>query len=151
MRRDGEGVSRLWGRGSLVTTKLSAKETAGTLGISHFEAIEGERAPRHLHNLEDEIFIVEGGQVRLTVGEETETLSGSGLVFLPRGVPHSYVVESPKARFYVITTPGGFERFFSEAGYPTDLGNAAPVGDRWSVDRTQEFAHNLGLDLIWGV
>lgn len=150
IRRDGEGVSRLWGKGSVVTTKLSAEETGGTLGITHFRAVAGERAARHTHTLEDEIFIVEGGEVRLTVGERTETVNGAGVLFLPRGIPHSYLVESETARFYVITTPGGFERFFSETGYPTQLGKSAPVGEQWSVDRTQEFAGNLGLGLIWG-
>lgn len=72
------------------------------------------------------------------------------MLFLPRGIPHSYLVESEAARFYVITTPGGFERLFSEAGYPVQPGNSAPVGDAWSVDRTVEFAENLGLGMIWG-
>lgn len=150
IRRDGEGISRLWGKGSVVTTKLSAEETGGTLGITHFSAVMGERAPRHTHTLEDEIFIIEGGEVLLTVGDGTEIVNGAGVLFLPRGIPHSYLVESETARFYVVTTPGGFERFFSEAGYPTGLGNSAPVGESWSVDRTMEFAENLGLGMIWG-
>lgn len=150
IRRDGEGISRLWGKGSVVTTKLSAEETGGALGITHFSAVLGERAPRHTHTLEDEIFIIEGGDVRLTVGDRTEIVNGAGVLFLPRGIPHSYLVESQTARFYVITTPGGFERFFSQAGYSTDLGKSAPVGESWSVDRTVEFAENLGLGVIWG-
>ncbi|GGY05517.1 cupin domain-containing protein [Streptomyces minutiscleroticus] len=133
----------------MVTTKLSAEETGGVLGITHFSAVAGERAPRHTHTLEDEIFIVEGGEVLLTVGDRTATVNGTGVLFLPRGIPHSYLVESETARFYVITTPGGFEKFFSETGYPVHLGSAAPVGESWSVDRTREFSANLGLGLIW--
>jgi quercetin dioxygenase-like cupin family protein len=149
IRRDGEGASRFWGKGSVVTTKLSAEETGGALGITHFSALAGERAPRHTHTREDEIFIIEGGQVLLTLGDRTETVNGAGVLFLPRGIPHSYLVESETARFYVITTPGGFEKFFSEAGYPTQMGSSAPVGPLWSVDRTQDFAESLGLGLIW--
>ncbi|MFJ3825049.1 cupin domain-containing protein [Streptomyces nodosus] len=134
----------------MVTTKLSAEETGGALGITHFSAVQGERAPRHAHTLEDEIFIIEGGDVRLTVGDRTEIVNGAGVLFLPRGIPHSYLVESETARFYVVTTPGGFERFFSQAGYSADLGKSAPVGESWSVDRTVEFAENLGLGVIWG-
>ncbi|MER6084247.1 cupin domain-containing protein [Streptomyces sp. NPDC001833] len=150
IRRDGEGISRLWGKGSVVTTKLAAEETGGALGITHFSAVKGERAPRHTHTLEDEIFIVEGGEVVLTVGDRTEIVDGAGVLFLPRGVPHSYLVESETARFYVITTPGGFERFFSETGYPIRLRGSAPVGDAWSADRAAEFSERLGLGLIWG-
>ncbi|MER5479750.1 cupin domain-containing protein [Streptomyces sp. NPDC002734] len=150
IRRDGEGTSRLWGKGSVVTTKLSARETGGLLGVTHFSAVAGERAPRHTHTLEDEIFIVEGGQIRLTAGERTEVVEGAGVLFLPRGIPHSYLVESETARFYVITTPGGFERFFSEAGYPVRTGTSAPVGASWSVDRTVDFAEKLSLGVVWG-
>jgi quercetin dioxygenase-like cupin family protein len=150
VRRDGEGISRLWGKGSVVTTKLSAAETGGALGITHFSALRGERAPRHTHTLEDEIFIIEGGEVRLTVADRTEIVNGAGVLFLPRGISHSYLVESETARFYVVTTPGGFERFFSEAGHPARPDKSAPVGDSWSVDRTVEFAENLRLGIIWG-
>ncbi|MFJ6291731.1 cupin domain-containing protein [Streptomyces griseoviridis] len=149
IRREGEGVSRLWGKGSVVTTKLTAEETGGALGITHFSAVSGERAPRHTHTREDEIFIIEGGQVRLTVGDRSETVTGSGVLFLPRGVPHSYLVESDTARFYVITTPGGFERFFTETGFPVGLGKAAPVGELWSPDRATEFAERLSIGMIW--
>lgn len=141
--------SRLWGVGSIVTTCLTAEESAGALGITHFAAKSGERAPKHIHTLEDEIFMVRGGQVVVTAGDETSTITGAGVVFLPRGIPHSYLVESDTADFYVITTPGGFEKFFAEAGYPLDLGAAAPVGDRWSPARTQDFAEQLGLGLLW--
>ncbi|GAA3748976.1 cupin domain-containing protein [Streptomyces tremellae] len=150
VRRDGEGVARLWGKGSVVTTKLTADETGGALGVTHFDAVRGERAPRHTHTREDEIFIIEGGEVHLTVGDATETVRGAGVLFLPRGIPHSYLVESETARFYVITTPGGFERFFSETGYPVRPGRTAPVGEAWSVNRTTEFAERLGLGVVWG-
>lgn len=149
VRQGSEGTARLWGQGSLVTTKLTAEETGGALGITHFTAKSGERAPRHIHTLEDEIFLVGGGVVRLDAGDTTVTIDGSGVLFLPRGIPHSYRVESETAHFYVITTPGGFERFFTTAGYPTALGADAPVGARWSAARSQEFAESLGLGLTW--
>jgi quercetin dioxygenase-like cupin family protein len=147
--RNGEGESRLWGKGSLVTTKLTAEDTRGALGITHFQAVEGERGPRHVHTREDEIFLVGDGEIVMSVGDLTETVLGGGILFLPRGIPHSYRVVSAAASFYVITTPGGFERFFATAGYPPEMGEDAPVGENWSVKRTHEFAERLGLGLIW--
>lgn len=147
--RSGEGRSRLWGRGSLVTKKLAAEQTGGAIGITHFSAVSQERGPRHIHTLEDEIFLVVDGLVDVSVGEYAETVHGSSILFLPRGVPHSYRVVSETAEFYVITTPGGFERFFAEVGYPPGMRDAAPVGRRWSVSRTQELANELGVGLIW--
>ncbi|MEZ0093272.1 cupin domain-containing protein [Streptacidiphilus sp. EB129] len=141
--------SRLWGRGSVVTAELTAEETGGAVGITRFQAVHGERGPRHIHSVEDEIFLVGSGELTVTVGDRVHEVSGSGTLFLPRGIPHSYEVVSADARFHVITTPGGFERFFLAAGYPLDLGADAPVGARWSVDRTHDFAERLGLGLTW--
>ncbi|MCX4526925.1 MULTISPECIES: cupin domain-containing protein [unclassified Streptomyces] len=144
-----EDRSRLWGKGSVVTTELTAEQTGGVLGVTRFQALKGERGPRHTHSLEDEVFLVNSGELVMTLGDQTFEVSGSGALFLPRGIPHSYLVESATADFRVITTPGGFERFFSLAGYPVSLGENAPVGDKWSVDRTQDFAERLGLGLTW--
>ncbi|MFC5722901.1 cupin domain-containing protein [Streptomyces gamaensis] len=147
--RPTDGEQRLWGKGSLVTVKLTAEQTRGALGMTHFTAEFGERSPSHIHTLEDEIFMIRSGGVRATVGERTELLEGGSVLFLPRGIPHSYEVESDSAELYVLTCPGGFERFFLHGGYPVELGEAAPVGNRWSVDRTKEIAEKLGLGILW--
>ncbi|MEV5377518.1 MULTISPECIES: cupin domain-containing protein [Actinomycetes] len=148
--KPGDGTQRLWGKGSLVTVKLTAEQTRGAMGMTHFAAKLGERSPSHIHTLEDEIFMIGSGGVRATVGDRTELLEGGSVLFLPRGIPHSYLVESETADLYVLTCPGGFERFFLDGGYPVHMGAAAPVGDRWSVERTQEVAEKLGLGIIWG-
>ncbi|MGW5263217.1 cupin domain-containing protein [Microbispora sp. NPDC004025] len=145
--REHDGHARLWGRGSLVTTKLTAEDTRGTVGVTHFRAVRGERAPRHIHTFEDELFVITGGTLTVSAGDRSEVVDGSGVLFLPRGIPHSYQVESDSAQFYVITLPGGFERFFMNAGYPVD--DTALVGDRWSVARTREMSESLGLGLVW--
>jgi hypothetical protein len=33
-------------------------------------------------------------------------------VSLPRGLPHTFTIESPSCRYLVMNTPGGFERMF---------------------------------------
>jgi hypothetical protein len=38
-----------------------------------------------------------------------------GFVSFPRGIPHTFTVESPNARFLVMNTPGGFEHMFELA------------------------------------
>ena len=90
----------------MVTTKLSAEETGGALGITHFSAVLGERAPRHMHTLEDEIFIIEGGEVRLTVGDRTETVEGAGVLFLPRGIVPAIDRLRPRPKVAASDQPG---------------------------------------------
>ncbi|WEH36700.1 cupin domain-containing protein [Streptomyces sp. AM 4-1-1] len=142
-------TTRLWGQGSVLTTELTAAQTGGVLGVTRFEAVCGERGPRHVHSLEDELFIVGDGELVITVGERTQGISGAGALFLPRGVPHSYEVLSRTATFRVVTTPGGFERFFMVAGFPVGGDEQPPTGARWSVQRTKEVAERLGLGLTW--
>ena len=43
----------------------------------------------------------------------TDYKAGPGsFVSLPRGLPHTFTIESPSCRYLVMNTPGGFERMF---------------------------------------
>ena len=85
----------------------------GTDGISVLEssAAYGDSPPLHVHHREDEVFHVLEGELLIRVGD-SETRIGAGETALaPKGVPHTYRVESPEgARCLVITTRGDFER-----------------------------------------
>ena len=63
------------------------------------------------HQTEDEIFHVLEGQLRVRAGD-TEVRIGAGETILgPKGVPHTYRVESHEgARWLLITRRGDFER-----------------------------------------
>jgi hypothetical protein len=43
-------------------------------------------------------------------------------VFLPRGIPHAFVVSDGPVRGLQITASAGFERFIEELGRPTCQG-----------------------------
>jgi quercetin dioxygenase-like cupin family protein len=143
----GEGHARLWGQGSTITTKLTAADTGGALGLTVLHAASRERAPWHIHTREDEIFLVICGEVFTAVGDESAVLTDGGVLFLPRGIPHRYEVRGDRAEIYILTVPGGFERFFLTAGYP--VGPAAKVGEQWSVSRTKGIAAQLDLGMQW--
>ena len=94
---------------------LTAESTGGALTVGFAQVQPGGGPPPHLHLNEDEIFIVlEGRMAFLADGAWTE--GGPGTVaFLPRAVPHAFrnVGDTP-SRHVVITTPGGFERFYAD-------------------------------------
>ena len=50
------------------------------------------------------------------------------MAFLPRGVPHTYLVTSDIATILEVIAPGGLEQAFREAGW--DLRNPPP--DHWA-------------------
>lgn len=145
----GEGHARLWGKGSTMNAKLTGAETGGAVGLTQMHAVEGERAPRHIHTREDEIFIIVRGLVTVSVAETSRVVGAGSVAFLPRGIPHAYEVHPGGAEVLIMTVPGGFERFFITAGFPEDESDAATVGKEWSVDRTIQIAEELDLGITW--
>jgi mannose-6-phosphate isomerase-like protein (cupin superfamily) len=79
----------------------------------------GDSAPLHVHHREDEIFHILDGVMRFRAGE-TETVARAGdTVVGPKGVPHTFRVESPQgAHCMVMVTRGDFEGMAREVGRP---------------------------------
>jgi mannose-6-phosphate isomerase-like protein (cupin superfamily) len=105
-------TEQLWFLNNLVTVRVSHE--AGADGVSVLEelASHGDSAPLHLHKTEDEIFHVLDGELRLRAGDADLRIGAGETMLAPKGVPHTYRVESPEgARWLVITRRGDFERF----------------------------------------
>jgi quercetin dioxygenase-like cupin family protein len=96
------------------------------LAIIEYTTRRGEEPPDHTHPTEDEIFYVLQGALTFRCGEETFELENSGVVFLPRGIPHGYTIRSEgDVRLLVVTAPapenaiggwGGFGASIEAAG-----------------------------------
>lgn len=67
---------------------------------------------------EDETFYVLEGDLPVHVDGEEITASAGSTVYIPRGTPHSFRVDSETARLLVLNTPAGHERFFRAMGEP---------------------------------
>lgn len=71
--------------------------------------------PLHVHRDEDELFYILEGEHVIRVGDADFPVGPGGVVFAPRGIPHSQRRVVPgEGRELVLTTPGGFEGFFRE-------------------------------------
>lgn len=115
-KNDGQAV---WFMNSLVIVKVTGAQTNNSFGLIEMINQVGLGSPYHVHHGEDEMFYVLEGELEFVSGSQ-RTIGGPGTtVVLPRGIPHGYrVVGTSPARFLVLTTPGGFEGFFIEAGRP---------------------------------
>ena len=118
----GEGHPSLWWIGGRLDIKVTAAQSRGGLGAGGFDAERGASAPWHVHRREEEHFAVLGGAVSFRVGNESLNASAGDYVFLPRDVPHSYLVTSERARMLTFVTPGGMEGFFVDCGTPIVAG-----------------------------
>jgi quercetin dioxygenase-like cupin family protein len=105
--------------GELVTVLVGAERSAGAVSMLEHVAPRGMATPLHVQPNEDEAFYVLEGRISLYVdGARSEAGEGE-VVWLPRGVPHAFRVDSEQARIIALSLPGTHERFFRLAGEPT--------------------------------
>lgn len=82
----------------------------------------GTGVPPHIHDLEDEAFYVQEGELEVLLGAETRRLKAGQSAWLPRNVVHAWSVAGDQpAKFLLVVTPAGLENLFRElAALPAD-------------------------------
>lgn len=115
---DREGQPARWWLGGHVAVKARAADTDGRFCQIEFSDPCGNAPPVHVHHWEDETFYVLEGLVTVFLGDSRIDASPGEFVFMPRDVPHSYLVQSARARALVTYAPAGVEEFFIEMGLP---------------------------------
>jgi mannose-6-phosphate isomerase-like protein (cupin superfamily) len=125
------GTVHHW-NGTSYRTILSTAETGGAMCIIYGEAGPQSGPPAHVHENEDEIFIILGGEVEFEVGHERFVCGPLETAFVPRGQVHSFRTGPSGAHCITILTPGGFEGFFADAAkkqyrMPQDMGEVAAL------------------------
>ena len=126
VRDNGEGEQRWFCGGGVFTWKATAQETGGAFLIFEDDLDGGKVTPLHLHPEADETFYMLEGEILLHIDGHERRLGAGGIAILPRGVPHAYVVTSPKARMLCLQTPGSGEAFYLDASEP--VSHDAPGG-----------------------
>ena len=115
------GGELFWFKGALINIRVSwiAGEDRVSV-VEHFMPY-GMSPPLHVHRNEDEVFHILEGSMRLVVDGEESIAHAGQTVMAPKGVPHSFRVESPEgARCLTITSGGDLERLIRENGEPAD-------------------------------
>lgn len=97
------------------TSRIILKASSPEIGVIEVTMSPGEEPPLHVHKNEDEWFYIAEGEMAFHAGGETFGGRSGSFVSFPRGIPHTFTVQSPTARFIVMNTPGGFERMFELA------------------------------------
>lgn len=94
-------------------TILSPEQSGGAISIVDSWSPAGSGPPRHIHEKEDETFVMLSGTCKVWIEGEEIIAGAGGSVFIPRGTNHTFkVVGDEPSRHLVILTPGGFEGFF---------------------------------------
>ncbi|RJP52914.1 MAG: cupin domain-containing protein [Anaerolineaceae bacterium] len=145
-------TDQLWFLDSLVAIRVA--HSAGQDGISIIEqwAPYGDSPPLHFHRMEDEVFHVLEGELRIQV-EQGERWLGPGQTLLaPKGVSHTCRVESSEgAHWLVITTRGDFERFVRALARPAEQPTLPPTAGEptpEAIQQLSETARAHGIEII---
>lgn len=136
-----------WFLGSRMTVLATAAETGGAYGLMEQEAARGFSPPLHCHHHEDDAYVVLEGELTFRLGGEDRRVLAGDHVFLLRGVPHTFRVDSEHARWLELVTPGGVERWHQECSDPAvheGLPPAAPI----DIDRVLTTVAPYGIDIV---
>ena len=102
--------------------------TGGQLCVFRATLPQGFSPPRHVHTREDEVFVVVDGDAAFEIDGERLSAGPGTSVYMPRGVPHSFLVESASATMLGVMTPGDFEHLFRSLGVPAATRTLPPRG-----------------------
>jgi quercetin dioxygenase-like cupin family protein len=147
VRDSGEGEQRWFSGGGKHTWLATSEETGGAFLLFEFVGEQGKVTPVHIHPASDETFYVLDGDILLDLAGERRELSTGGVVVIPRGVPHAFMVASHEARLLTLQTPGTDEAFFRMASEPAPPGSQPIPVD---FDRIADAARQTGAIEILG-
>ena len=137
---------------NLVETRLTQEQGDGRMSVVEFRGPPGDMPPLHVHRTDDEAWCVLEGEMSFFVeGQRPVSVAAGGVAFGPRGVPHTYRVDSATARWLAVCTPGDFERFVVAASRPAERPELPPPHEPPSEEEMAAFgalAAKHGIDLL---
>jgi mannose-6-phosphate isomerase-like protein (cupin superfamily) len=141
-------VQPLWLIDNLVYIHVDGEQSGGAYSLSETWGARGNMPPLHVHRRNDETFYVLEGDVRLFVGDRDVRLAAGQVAMAPRAVPHTYRVESDRARWIVINSPAGFEQFLRAASEPAPRAELPPAGRHSDLAALAKAAAEQGIEIL---
>jgi|SRR5688572_27501337 len=141
----------LWFLDTLVCVRVSFREGRDRISVLEHAARRGDSPPLHVHVNEDEIFHILEGDFRFQVGAEERTGQAGDTVLVPKGIPHTYRVESNSGRWLTVTTHEQFEEFVRAMARKPDAEGLPPIGGAPSQEVIAAFietAKRFGIEIV---
>jgi quercetin dioxygenase-like cupin family protein len=143
--------AQLWLLNTLVTLRVSSEEGNDALSLLDTLAPRGASPPLHVHHTEDELFHILEGELRFRVGDEELRVGAGETLLAPKGVPHTYLVESERGRWLVATAHGDFERFVRSVSRPAKRGELPEPSSPPTPEQVEALAaasREHGIELV---
>ena len=116
-----DSPNQLWFLDSFVIIRVSTSDGPDGISVLEHRMPYGSSPPLHLHRTEDELFQILEGEYLLKFQDKEQRIGPGTIVLLPKGVPHTYRVESAQGgRCLTVTVRGDFERFVRAISRPAE-------------------------------
>ena len=115
-----DDVRSLWFLNTRVLIRVSSRDGSDGLSVLEHRAAYGDSPPLHIHREEDEVFHILEGEVRYQVADTTYYAKAGEIFIAPKGIPHTYRIESPEGARMLTVTRGRFEDFVRALGRPAE-------------------------------
>lgn len=144
----GEAPAHYWSKELHRSELATGEQTGGRFALTEATVEAGYASPYHLHHDDDEAIYVLDGVIDLYLGDEVHEGRAGAWFFMPRGIPHGYVVrEQGPARMLILMDPAGFEQFFHQHGQPA--GDGRPDAPALSRDEGERILRaEYGIELL---
>ena len=140
----------VWYSGSLMTFLATAEDTQGQFALIEAVARKGNVPPPHIHHREEETFYVLEGEMTVSVGDRTIKATPGTTVIVPRGVVHSFTIESQQLRVLILLTPAGMEGWFKEFSVPAPAMTLPPAPEvpYSEIQKMLEVGPQYGIEFV---
>ena len=141
----------LWFLDTLVCVRVSHRDGVDRISVLEHAARRGDSPPLHVHQNEDEVFHILEGEFRFQIGDEQRSGHAGETVLAPKGVGHTYRVESERARWLTVTTPGQFEDFVRAMARNAPTRDLPPLSGpptQQAIEALTATARRFGIEIV---
>ncbi len=141
-----------WYKGILLTHLAGESDTGGAFDFVVAKITKGTEPPPHVHSQEDEFMYILDGSVRFYTDGQVFEVGAGECMFLPKGKPHAFLIQSDELHNIALITPGGFMNAVSRMHEPAQK-MEIPSGDvltyaNMDLKKTTEIFEKHGVRLL---
>ena len=121
MNKTSDQAGALWFLDTRVEILVASADGQDGLSVLRHRTRPGDSPPLHIHETEDEVFHVLEGRFRFHIDGTDRIVEAGEVIMAPRGVPHTFLVESEGGGAWItVTARGDFERLVRQVARPAE-------------------------------
>lgn len=142
-----------WYKGMLHSRMAGPADNHGTFDFVISKIRRGTEPPPHVHTREDEFFYLLAGEMAFYVDGKAFSITAGECIFLPRRIPHAWLITSDDVNTITVVTPAGFSDALWKMSFPAErmeVPNGADIATYANADVTEtiKIFEQYGLRLL---